>query len=57
MNEMLKFRDKVESLIYFSNVIRQIGLHDEDAMYFLKLEIDDLEEQYKKVNEKLETMI
>jgi len=28
-----------------------------DAMYFLQLEIDDLDEQYKKVSEKLETMM
>jgi len=54
---MLNFRDKLERLIYFSNIIRQNGLYDVDAMYFLQLEIDDLDEQYKKVSEKLETMI
>ncbi len=56
-NEMLKFRDSIEKLIFVSELIRQTCEFNESDIYFLQLEIDDLKEQYKKISDKIECLV
>jgi sensor domain CHASE-containing protein len=55
--DMIFFRDKLQKLFYVSDAIRMAGYNDAKAIYFLQLEIDELQEQYSKVEEKIEDLI
>lgn len=57
MVEMMNFKDSLEKVIYVSDLIRQNNDFSTEAMYFLQLEIDELNERYKKVSDTIEELI